>query len=227
MVIAHPAARKLAAVSASLLTYRLRPAAGEPRGAFVVMHGRGADEVDLEPLLDVLDRERRLVGILPRGPLSLPPGGAHWYAVRQIGYPDPETFTATFARVSEWLDAVLAEHGLDAGRLVIAGFSQGAVMSYALGLAASRPRPAAILAMSGFVPRVDGFELDLAGRAGLPVAISHGATDPVIGVQWGREARDRLHNAGLAVSYREDPVDHRITPSALEQARTVLREALA
>jgi phospholipase/carboxylesterase len=214
-------------VSASLLTYRLRPAAGEPRGALVVMHGRGADELDLEPLLDVLDREKRLVGVLPRGPLSLPPGGAHWYAVRQIGYPDPETFNATFALVSEWLDAVVAEHDLDAGRLVLAGFSQGAVMSYALGLAASRPRPAAILAMSGFVPRVDGFELDLPGRAGLPVAISHGTNDPVIGVQWGREARDRLHNAGLAVSYREDPVDHQIMPGALDQARAVLREALS
>jgi len=214
-------------VSASLLTYQLRPAVGEPRAALVVMHGRGADELDLEPLLDVLDREKRLVGVLPRGPLSLPPGGAHWYAVRQIGYPDPETFTATFARVSEWLDALVAEHELDAGRLVLAGFSQGAVMSYALGLAASRPRPAAIVAMSGFVPRVDNFELDLAGRAGLPVAISHGTNDPVIGVQWGREARDRLHNAGLAVSYREDPVDHRITPGALDQARTVLRDALS
>jgi phospholipase/carboxylesterase len=81
--------------------------------------------------------------------------------------------------------------------------------------------------MSGFVPRVDGFELDLPGRAGLPVAISHGTNDPVIGVQWGREARDRLHNAGLAVSYREDPVDHQIMPGALDQARAVLREALS
>lgn len=95
-------------VSESLLRYRLRPAAGGPRGAIALMHGRGADEYDLEPLLDALDRERRFIGILPRSPLRLAPGGAHWYAVRQVGYPDPETFSATFERASEWLEAVVA-----------------------------------------------------------------------------------------------------------------------
>jgi len=99
-------------------------------------------------------------------------------------------------------------------------------MSYALGLAASRPKSAAILAMSGFIPRVDGLELDLASRAGLPVSISHGTNDPVIGIQWGRDARDRLTEAGLDVRYREDPVGHTITPQALAQARGALEAAL-
>lgn len=213
-------------MSTSLLTYRLRPSDGDPAGALVVLHGRGADEFDLEPLLGSLDRERRLVGLLPRGPLALPPGGAHWYAVRQIGYPDPGTFHPTFERASAWLDAVLAETGVAPERTVLAGFSQGAVMSYALGLGAGRPRPAAILALSGFVPRVDDFELDLAGHAGLPVSISHGTNDPVIGVGWGRDARDLLTAAGLDVRYREDPVEHRIAPGALGQAKAVLEAAL-
>ena len=51
-------------------------AAGEPEGALVLLHGRGADEHDLFPLLDLLDPERRLLGITPGGPLALPPGGA-------------------------------------------------------------------------------------------------------------------------------------------------------
>jgi len=109
---------------------------------------------------------------------------------------------------------------------VLGGFSQGAVMSYALGLAAARPRPAGILAMSGFVPTVDGFELDLESRAGLPVSISHGTYDPVIGVEWGRDARERLEAAGAAVTYREDPVAHQISPGAIAQARAVLDAAL-
>ena len=213
-------------MSTDLLSFAVPPTAGEPQGALVLMHGRGADEHDLGPLLDALDRERRLLGLFPRGPLALPPGGAHWYAVRQVGYPDPATFTATLARTAGWLDSVLAEHRIASDRLVLGGFSQGAVMAYALGLGAGRPRPAAIVAMSGFVPRVEGFELDLAGRAGLPVSITHGTNDPVISVQWARDARDRLENAGLAVSYREDPVDHQITPAGLLQARAVLRAAL-
>ena len=101
-------------------------------------------------------------------------------------------------------------------------------MSHALGLAAERPRPAGILAMSGFIPTVDGFELNPESRAGLPVSISHGTYDPVIGVEFGREAprRNRLDEAGLVVSYREDPVAHQLAPGAVAQARAVLEQAL-
>jgi phospholipase/carboxylesterase len=189
------------------------------------MHGRGADEHDLAPLLQALDPDRKLLGVLPRGPLSLPPGGRHWYVLREVGAPDRETFLATFALLGDWLDGVLEENGIASERLVVGGFSQGAVMAYSLGLAADRPRPAAILAFSGFIPRVDGFELDLASRTGLPVSISHGTDDAVIGVQWGRDARERLEAAGLAVRYREDPVPHTIAPGALAQAKEVLAEA--
>ena len=71
---------------------RERPSAGEPEGALVLFHGRGADENDLFPLLDVFDPERRLDGFTPRGPLRLPPGGAHWYVVPRVGFPDAPTF---------------------------------------------------------------------------------------------------------------------------------------
>ena len=59
------------------LAHLVRPAAGEPAGALVLFHGRGTSEHDLYPLLDALDPERRLLGVTPRGPLILPPGGAH------------------------------------------------------------------------------------------------------------------------------------------------------
>ena len=191
------------------------------------MHGRGADEHDLAPLLQALDPDGDLLGFLPRGPLALPPGGRHWYVLREVGSPDRETFLQTFALLSDWLDGVLAENEITPDRLVVGGFSQGAVMAYSLGLAAGRPRPAGILAFSGFIPRVDGFELDLDGRTGLPVSISHGSLDPIISVEFAREARTRLEAAGLAVRYREDPVPHTIAPGALAQAKEVLAEALA
>ena len=116
---------------------------------------------------------------------------------------------------------------MPAGKLVLAGFSQGSVMAYALGLAAGRPRPGAILAFSGFLPTVEGFELDLETRAGLPVSIAAGSLDPVISVDFARTARDRLTAAGLDVVYREDPVGHTITQAALVQARGVLARDLA
>jgi phospholipase/carboxylesterase len=203
-----------------------RPAAGDPEGALVLLHGRGADERDLFPLLDMLDPERRLLGATARGPLSLPPGGAHWYVVRTVGYPDPETFNSTYLELSTWLSELLAEHGIPPERTVLGGFSQGSVMAYALGLGPERPRPAGILALSGFLPRVEGFELDLANAAGLPVAIGHGTHDPVISVEFGRDARDRLLEAGAHVTYRESPMPHTIDPAFLRELPAWLREAV-
>jgi phospholipase/carboxylesterase len=202
-------------VSVELFDHRVRPAAGDPQGALVLLHGRATDENDLFPLLDVFDPERRLVGITPGGPLALPPGGRHWYALRELGYPPPETFIPTYERLSEWLDAVPEAYGAPIDRTVLGGFSQGAVMSYALGLGRGRPAPAGILALSGFMPTVEGFELDLENREGFPVAIGHGTNDPVIGVEWGRDARDRLTAAGADVLYRESPMGHSLDPREL------------
>jgi phospholipase/carboxylesterase len=199
------------------LVYRERPAAGEPEGALVLLHGRGTDENDLFPLIEILDPEARLAGYTLRGPLNLPPGGWHWYALAGIPTPDPPTFTNTFARVSGWLDALADETGVAMDRTVLGGFSQGSVMSYALGLGAERPVPAGIIALSGFLPRVPGFAFDLESREGLPVAIGHGTHDPVIGVEFGREARDILGKAGLDVTWRESPMMHGIDPMYLTE----------
>ncbi len=204
------------------LVAHVRDSAGEPEGALVLFHGRGADEHDLVPLLDALDPERRLLGITPRGPLVLPPGGAHWYAVREIGFPDPDTFLPTYERVSTWLDGL----DLPYERTILGGFSQGAVMSYALGLGRGRPRPAGIIALNGFVPTVEGFELDLDPPLP-PVAIGHGTFDPVIPVQFGRQARALLEQAGADVLYREYPLPHAIDPRLVEELRTWVRDRLA
>ena len=207
------------------LTSVRRSPVGEPAGLLVLFHGRGADERDLLPLAGLLDPERRLLVVSPRGPLALPPGGAHWYIVRQLGYPDPATYLPTFAAASAWLDALVEESGLRWDRVALGGFSQGAVMTYALGLGAGRPRPAALIALSGFMPTVPGFQLDLASP--LPqVAIGHGALDPVIGVEWGRQARATLEEAGADVLYRESPMPHAIDPAFLEELRPWLLESL-
>jgi phospholipase/carboxylesterase len=192
------------------LTYRERPADGEPEGLLVLFHGRGADEDDLYPLLDVLDPQRRLLGVTPRGPLALPPGGAHWYAFQQVGYPDPATFLETYAVVAAWLD------GFDPEHVVLGGFSQGAVMTYALGLGEGRPRPAALVALSGFMPTVPGFDLDLEPPLP-PVAIGHGSYDNVISVEFSRRARETLEAAGAGMLYREYPLPHGVDPGFLAE----------
>lgn len=197
-----------------------RPAAGEPLGTLVLLHGRGAGEHDLFPLLDAIDPERRLRGLTPGGPLSLPPGGRHWYRLAGIPTPDPDTFWPSFHALSELLDSLQTP-------LVLGGFSQGAVMSYALGLGRGpEKRPAALLPLSGFMPRVDGLELDLGDLAGFPVAIQHGSLDPVISVEWSREARDALTAAGADVVYHEASFQHAVDPAFVPRLRAVISHVL-
>ena len=203
------------------LHYAERPASGEAEGLLVLHHGRGTDELDLLGLADVLDPERRLHVVSPRGPLTLPGSpGYHWYVVPRVGYPDPATFAAAYAALAEFHDALWARTGLTPDRTVLGGFSMGCVMSYALGLGADRPAPAGILAFSGFIPTVEGWAPDVATRvsAGTAVNISHGAADPVISVEFARAARAKLEADRLNPDYLETPAGHQIHPLAARAA---------
>jgi phospholipase/carboxylesterase len=99
----------------------------------------------------------------------------------------------------------------------------GSVMSYALALGADRPAPAGILAFSGFIPTVDGWQPNLADRSAVRAFIAHGSNDPVISVDFARSARDRLVAAGLDVDYREFPGGHEIDPAHIPVAAEWLR----
>lgn len=196
----------------------IREPAGEPDGAIFLMHGRATDEHDLFPLLDVIDPEKRLLGITPGGPLTdQPPGGRHWYAVERVGFPEPRTFAGGYSALCRFIDATLEQREIPHEKAILGGFSQGTVMSYASGLGQGRPRPAGILAMSGFVPTVQGWEPDLDSRKGMPVLIAHGELDPVISVEFARRARELLDPAGLDVTYHESRMAHSIDPRLLPE----------
>jgi phospholipase/carboxylesterase len=211
----------------SALSYSERPSAGEPEGLLVLHHGRGADEHDLLTLADVLDPQRRLHVVTPRAPLTLPGSpGYHWYLVPRVGTPDPETFRAAHDQLASLHEDLWERTGITPERTVLGGFSMGAVMSYALGLGPRRPVPAGILAFSGFLATVEGWQPDLAGRRGLGVFIAHGRRDQVIDVAFAREARERLSAAGLRVDYHESEAGHHIDPRELPAAAAWLAQAL-
>ncbi|HSS42433.1 MAG TPA: alpha/beta fold hydrolase [Solirubrobacterales bacterium] len=209
------------------LVYLERAAGGDPEGLLVLHHGRGTSERDLLGLAGLLDPERRLRVVTPRAPLQLPGSpGYHWYLVPRVGYPDPETFAAAREALAEFHDGLWEETGIGPERTVLGGFSMGAVMSYATALSADRPAVAGILAFSGFVPTVEGWEPALADRTETRAFISHGRNDPVIGVEFAERAQALLAEGGLDVTYRESELGHQIDPAHLREASAWLGEVL-
>lgn len=210
------------------LAYRERPAATDPEGLLVLHHGRGTDERDLLGLADALDPERRLRVVMPRGPLALSGSpGYHWYLVPRVGYPDHDSFHAARTALADLYDRLWEETGVGPEQTVLGGFSMGAVMSYAMGLDRERLPVAGILAFSGFVPVVNGWEPHFEDRQRTRAFIAHGRRDPIIEVGFAQRARELLEAGGLEVSYHESDVGHQIDPAHLADATAWLRETLA
>ena len=201
------------------LIFEERPAAGQATGLLVLHHGRGTSELDLLPLADALDPEQRLHVAAPRGPFRFPGApGNHWYAVMRVGYPDPETFDASYRALAAFHDELWQRTGLGPEQTVLGGFSMGTVMSYALGFGGDRPAPRGILAFSGFVPTVEGWQPQLSDRESTKVFIAHGRNDPVIEVGFARRALELLRAGGLDVDYHESDAAHQIDPVGLRHA---------
>jgi phospholipase/carboxylesterase len=211
------------------LTFAERPArAAAPAGILVLHHGRGSDEQDLIGLAPVLDPEERLHVVAPRAPLRLPGSpGYHWYLVPRVGYPDPDSFRAACRELAAFHDELWERTGIGPERTVLGGFSMGSVMSYALGLGRDRPAPAGILALSGFIPTVDGWEPSLEDRQATRVLIAHGRQDMVIPVAFARRAQELLEPAGFAVDYRESDAGHQVDPADVPRVTAWLDRTLA
>jgi phospholipase/carboxylesterase len=210
------------------LTFLERPAAADPRGLLVLHHGRGTDERDLPGLADALDPGGALHVVTPRAPLALPGSrGYHWYVVPRVGYPDHDTFHAARAALARLHDSLWERTGIEPSRTVLGGFSMGTVMSYAMALGADRPAVAGVLAFSGFMPVVEGWQPSLGDRGSTRAFIAHGRRDPIMDIGFAHRAREILEGGGIAVEYHESEVGHQIDPEHLSAASDWLGDALA
>jgi phospholipase/carboxylesterase len=210
-------------VAAPLVTNVVR-GRQEPDRLLLLIHGKGADEHDLEPLIPHLDPEGRFLTVLPRAPLPFQ-SGWQWYETDGIPRGGPELIPSVDA-LDDVLDSACAEYGFDRAQAIVAGFSQGCALTLTLGLRRSdRPRPAGLLAMSGFLPEREGLDYDF--EAAPPVLTQHGAADPTISVEYGRRAVARLGAVGVPVVYREYPIGHQVALEGVQDAMAWLALVLA
>ena len=191
---------------------------GAPRRLVVVLHGVGADAADVAPIARALQRALPDHAFLVPDGLDesdLSPSGRQWFSRAGIDDASRPLRVAAAARdLSPWLDAQLAQRGLDASRLVLVGFSQGAILSYDLALRRRTP-PAAVVAIAGRFA-VEDAVLPRAPRA-LPVLIVHGTADAIIPVAFADEAADRMRAVGATVDVAKlDGLGHGVDARALD-----------
>ncbi|MGH9027144.1 MAG: thioredoxin [Acidimicrobiia bacterium] len=189
----------------------------------LLVHGFGADERDLGGLLPYLDPDGNFATVLPRGPIAAPPGFA-WYDIAGITG-DAAAATTGFADSLQELDDLLDEQcaglGFAREQAVVAGFSQGSALALAIGLRRSdRPHPAAVLALSSYLP--DDVDYDWEAAASIPVLVQHGSHDPLIPVERGRELARSLEAHGVPVVYGEYPMEHQVALESMQDAQAWL-----
>jgi len=204
-------------IPASLEHHVILPkAATQPYGTLIALHGRGTNEYDLLPIAESLGIDEVLVAS-PRAPLRFAqgfPGAYAWYELGEEGMPHPRTFYPSVDRLLKFIEEIKKGYPVDSSRVVLMGFSQGAVMAYAAGL----QKPASIsgiAALSGYVPYRSGLPLELQNLNGLPVFISHGSFDELIPVQLARESAELLKSRGAEVTFREYLMGHQVETETL------------
>jgi phospholipase/carboxylesterase len=202
-------------------------------GALVVfLHGYGADGADLLGLADVL--EPHLPGaafLAPDAPEPCRGGGfgRQWFPIPWIDGSSEAAAAEGLAAAAEdlngFLDARLVEEGLTADRLVLLGFSQGAMMS--LHVAPRRDKQVAgIVAISGRLLRPDALAVE--ARVKPPVLLIHGDQDPVVPFSDMAKAGDALVAAGFPTyGHVMKGTGHGIAPDGLGVALQFIKERLA
>ena len=218
--------KEVSPIPASLHHVVFRPTrAGEKFPTIVAVHGRGADENDLVPLVLSLERPDLLL-VSPRAPFPFPSGGFTWYDIIQEGVPNPEAFGVSLTLFQKFIDEIKAGYPVDPNRVILLGFSQGTVMAYATAL--SNPTSyQAVAALSGYIPLRSGLKFDLSKLDNRPFFISHGMNDEVIPLRFGREAAEFLKAANAQVTYREYLMGHQVSEDTMHHLSGWLRRVLS
>jgi phospholipase/carboxylesterase len=181
--------------------------------AVMLLHGRGTNERDLLPIGAQLPDALDVIGV--RAPDAMGgPDSYTWYELDLSGgglhqsQPDPAGFRRGLELVHEFVDGAVDAFDLDADRVGLLGFSQGAITA----LSALLERPDAyrwVVALNGYLAAEHHERVDAA--AGTPVFVGCGAMDQVIPPERAERAADRLAEAGADVRFERYGVGHGTT----------------
>jgi phospholipase/carboxylesterase len=180
----------------------------------LLLHGYGSNEEDLFSFAGQLPDNYFIVSA--RAPYALPPYGNAWYAINfdadMNKFSDNEQAVQSRDLIVKFIDELCSAYPIDNDNITLIGFSQGAILSYAVSLTYPE-KIKRVIALSGYL------NMDIVNKAlhtenltRLQYFISHGAADQVIPVEWARKAPEFLKNLGIKAEYHEYPAGHGVAP---------------
>ena len=180
----------------------------------LLLHGYGSNEEDLFSFANELPQDHYVISV--RAPYDLQPYGHAWYAIHfdadENKFSDNEQAKESVQLMASFMDEVLQKYPIDAQKVSLIGFSQGAILSYAIAL--SYPEKIQrVVAMSGYLNTEmvkPNFENN--NFSNLKIFASHGTVDQVVPVDWARKAAPALTQLGIEIVYKEYPVGHGVAP---------------
>lgn len=191
----------------------------------VLLHGYGSDENDLFSFASELPDQYYILSV--RAPYPMQPFGNAWYAIQweadNSKFTDLEQAKSSLSRLLDFLEEAKETYPVDADNVTLLGFSQGAILSYALAL--NHPEKVTnLIALSGYVLRellTENPEKEAYKH--LNVYAAHGTVDQVIPVEWARKTKPLLDEYGITNTYMEFPIGHGVSPESFQAMATWLQ----
>ncbi|MGH8413615.1 MAG: alpha/beta hydrolase [Gammaproteobacteria bacterium] len=208
----------------------------QPTASIIWLHGLGADGHDFEPIVP----ELRLPASLPlrfvfphapMRPVTLNNGQVMraWFDLTKIGLGQLRDTAGMLASRAALEALIVRENrrGVSTSRIVLAGFSQGGAVALYTGLQ-YREHLAGIMALSTYLPLVDGFEFTInPANTSVPIFYAHGTQDPVVPLQLAEYTRKELIARGCSIIWHTYPMPHAVHPDEIMHIRAWLLNVLS
>ncbi len=180
----------------------------------LLLHGYGSNEADLFSFAEELPEQYYVISA--RAPYDMQYGSYAWYAINfdadENKFSDHDQARISRDVIVQFIDELTVTYPIDKQKIALVGFSQGAILSYAVAL--SYPEKIQkIVAMSGYLnPEImtDGYQKNNFDT--LKIFVSHGTVDQVIPIDWARKTPSVMEALGINITYKEYPIGHGVAP---------------
>jgi phospholipase/carboxylesterase len=202
--------------------------------AVIWLHGLGADGNDFVPIIPELRLPASMAVrfVFPNAPsIPITINGGYvmpaWYDIKAMDIDrtvDVDQLIASAEQIRLLIDREV-DRGIPSDRIVLAGFSQGGAVAYQTALTHMFPL-AGLLCLSTYFATADTITANSANRA-IPIKICHGTADPMVPVQLGKAACQRLSDMGYAPDYSEYPMEHAVCPAEIAEISRWIQQVLS